>query len=104
MHLRSAWIGEADVHTARNQRPHQTFRTVHLSTLWLVFRIPVQINHCSRVSSKVWPGIAGIAAGMLCFLTEAFENAAITGSLVAQAAPDMACLEADSGFSQGEEQ
>jgi hypothetical protein len=29
MHLRGAGIGEADIHAARDQRPHQTFRTVH---------------------------------------------------------------------------
>jgi hypothetical protein len=29
MHLRGAGIGKADVNTARYQRPHQTFRTVH---------------------------------------------------------------------------
>ena len=32
MHLGGAGIGEADVNAARNQRPHQTFRTVHRST------------------------------------------------------------------------
>jgi hypothetical protein len=29
MHLRGAGVGEADVHAPRDQRPHQTFRTVH---------------------------------------------------------------------------
>jgi hypothetical protein len=29
MHLRCAGIGKADVNAARNQGPHQTFRTVH---------------------------------------------------------------------------
>ena len=29
MHLGGAWIGEADVDPARDQCPHQTFRTVH---------------------------------------------------------------------------
>ena len=32
MHLRGAWIGETDVNAARDQGPHQTFRTVHRST------------------------------------------------------------------------
>ena len=32
MHLRGAGIGEADVNAARDQGPHQTFRTVHRST------------------------------------------------------------------------
>jgi hypothetical protein len=31
--------------------------------------------------------IAAIARGMLCFLTEGLENAAVTGSLLAQAFP-----------------
>ena len=31
MHLRGAGIGKADVNAARDQGPHQTFRTVHRS-------------------------------------------------------------------------
>ena len=30
MHLRGAGVGEADIHAAADQRPHQTFRAVHL--------------------------------------------------------------------------
>jgi hypothetical protein len=29
MHLRGAGVGKADVDATRDQRPHQTFRTVH---------------------------------------------------------------------------
>ena len=32
LHLGGAGIGEADVNTARDQGPHQTFRTIHRST------------------------------------------------------------------------
>jgi hypothetical protein len=54
MHLGSAWIGKADVDAALNQRPHQTFRTIHRSAparrLGLASS---EINHSLRVSSKV---------------------------------------------------
>ena len=51
MHLGGAGIGEADVHAARDQGPHQTFRTVHRSTP-VRSLYGLQINHCSRLSSK----------------------------------------------------
>ena len=38
MHLRGTGIGEADINAARDQGPHQTFRTVHRST-------PVRDSH-----------------------------------------------------------
>jgi hypothetical protein len=52
MHLRGAGIGEADVNAARDQGPHQTFRTVHHSTPVRVSLNPLKINHSQRVSSK----------------------------------------------------
>jgi hypothetical protein len=52
MHFRGAGIGETDVNTARNQGPHQTFRTVHHSTPDVSLASSV-INHPRRVSSKV---------------------------------------------------
>ena len=49
MHLRGAGIGEADIHAARDQRPHQTFRTVHRSA-------PVPTFFSSRQRSTIaWP-------------------------------------------------
>ena len=53
MHLRGAGIGEADIHAACDQRPHQTFRTVHGLVPLRFVRKLLTINHCSYVSSKV---------------------------------------------------
>ena len=45
MHLRGAWIGEADVDAARDQGPHQTFRTVHrFAPVRDIFQL-LKINH-----------------------------------------------------------
>jgi len=53
MHLRGAGIREADVDPACDQCPHQTFRTVHgFAPVGGVFFKALEINHCSRVSSK----------------------------------------------------
>jgi hypothetical protein len=46
MHLGGAGIGEADVNPARDQGPHQTFRTVHSSAPVRAFpENSAQINH-----------------------------------------------------------
>ena len=52
MHFRGARIGEADVHAARDQGPHQTFRTVHRSAPVREAVVAIVINHCSARSSK----------------------------------------------------
>jgi hypothetical protein len=59
MHLRGAWIGEADVNATCDQCPHQTFRTVHHST-------PVRVSWKSiedqSFLTRFVKGLAGIAA------------------------------------------
>jgi hypothetical protein len=46
MHLRGAGIGETDVDPARDQGPHQTFRTVHsLAPVRGLKHLTGQINH-----------------------------------------------------------
>ena len=104
MHLGSAGIGEADVHAARDQGPHQTFRTVHRSTPVRGLYV-LQINHCSRLSSK---GARTLLLHMgkqsfwesRAFLTAAFEIATLTAAWLAKLRPIWPDL-ADPIFSQG---
>src|SRR5665213_1678018 len=90
MHLGGAGIGKANVNPARDQGPHQTFRTVHHSLPWVFSEIRLEINHSRRVSSKGPGDIAAIQGGaiiagaMTSFLTAASENSPVAGSLLAQ--------------------
>src|SRR5262249_36607781 len=86
MHFRGAGVGEADVHAACDQCPHQTFRTVHRSApvatfLGFLARSTIVQPFRQRVSRAL------LLSRMTCrpFLTGGLENAAVTGSLVAQA-------------------
>jgi hypothetical protein len=67
MHLRGAGIGETDIHAARDQGPHQTFRTVHGSTpVRLCLKLSdLIVEHVRR--RKALPGIAAIAAAVVAF-------------------------------------
>jgi hypothetical protein len=77
MHLGGAGIGEADVNTARDQGPHQTFRTIHRST-------PATFLECIEDQSflahfvKGFTGIAAIATAAVPFLTQHLKIAALT--------------------------
>jgi hypothetical protein len=98
MHLGRARIGEADVNTARDKGPHQTFRTVHSfhsrSQAGIFrqvssdrYRDLAMINHCSRPSSKGLAYATGRShAGVACEIALA-----------------MACLATDQRFREEEE-
>ena len=87
MHLRGARIGEADVHAARDQCPHQTFRPVHsfcsrsLRFLEYLFEDQSFPEHFV----KGFADIAAIAKGHgVISVTAILENQALTGSLLAK--------------------
>src|SRR5215207_5864751 len=86
MHLRGAGIAEADVDTACDQCPHQTFRAVHRFAPFGISqsRTRSTIVHAfrQRVSRTLLPS----AQDVLPFLTADYENAALTCSLLAKPA------------------
>jgi hypothetical protein len=97
MHLGGAGIGEADVNSARNQGPHQTFRTVHSFT-------PVR-DHCfGLVQDQSFPArfVKGFGdtppSTVESFLTAAFENQSPHGLVACEIAPIVACLAAEFVF------
>jgi lipoprotein-anchoring transpeptidase ErfK/SrfK len=83
MHLRRAWVGEADVYPACNQGPHQAFRTVHNHSP-SAFLKAIEDQSFPAHFVKALADIAAIAAPLVTFLTAAFENQALTGSLLAK--------------------
>jgi hypothetical protein len=96
MHLRGAGIGEADVDHARNQGPHQAFRTVHRSPPVGDFpQNPLKINHSSCVSSKVKRDIAAIAALMLPFFNRNASSSVADWTVACEIATNMACVTAE---------
>jgi hypothetical protein len=65
MHLGSAGIGEADVNAARDQGPHQTFRTIHHSTPFaMLLEVPERDQSFLTCFVKGFGDIAAIAAGV----------------------------------------
>jgi hypothetical protein len=67
MHLRGAGIGKADVNTACDQRPHQTFRTVHHSAPVRALQKLIEDQSFPAHFVKGFGGIAAIAAGRVVF-------------------------------------
>jgi hypothetical protein len=62
MHFRGAWIGEADVDTARHKCPHQTFRTVHEAAPIRVCIVSLWFVEDQSLLARFVKGFTGIAA------------------------------------------
>jgi hypothetical protein len=80
MHLRGAGIGETDVNAARDQGPHQTFRTVHHSTpVRAVFQKKYLLADQSSPAPfvKAFADIAAIAKGVMAFLPQRLKIAGL---------------------------
>src|ERR1700692_2555766 len=84
MHLRGAGIGKTDANAARHQGPHQTFRTVHPfhSRSRCLFGFPERSIIPDGFRQRVL-GTLQLSPGT-AFLTAAFENRALTASLLAK--------------------
>src|SRR5216683_1349402 len=86
MHFGGAGIGEADVNAARDQGPHQTFRTVHYSTPVRDASQKALLGDQSSPAPfvKGFAGIGAIAQGVMAFLPQRMKIAGLTGSLLAK--------------------
>jgi len=81
MHLRGAGVGETDVNAARDQRPYQTFRTVHHSApVRAVFQKKALLADQSSPAPfvKGFADIAAIAKGVMAFLPQRLKIAGLT--------------------------
>jgi hypothetical protein len=79
MHLGGAGIGEADVNAARNQRPHQTFRTIHRSApLSRRFLILIEDQSFLAHFVKGFGNNAAIARGAVCVHSQFIETCAVS--------------------------
>jgi hypothetical protein len=94
MHLGGAGIGKADVNAARDQGPHQTFRTIHYSTPVRDVSQKTLLGDQSSPAPfvKGFAGIAAIAEGAMGFFTATPENRRPHGLVACEIAPIMAFL------------
>src|SRR5205085_5247022 len=94
MHLGGAWIGKADVNTARHQGPYQTFRTVHRCTPVVTF---LSLCCCRSIFTGAF---RQSVPGQCCYnptvmpLHLSFEDRGPFGVAACEIAQGMACFAA----------
>jgi hypothetical protein len=101
MHLRGAGIGKADIDPTPDQRPHQTFRTVHRFTPVSAFFKPVQDQSFLRRFVKGFAGIAAIAATEVAFFNRNARKSDPHALVACEFAPIVALLANELAVLQG---